>query len=86
MYIHPRANRYEGKTHANHLTAYGRYSGNYFAKLDCGYGPETDRQDLSAEVISRIHVLLTRLEDAFRDVRGRLMQRRIRGYRLRCAL
>jgi transposase len=46
-------------------------------KLDGSYLLKTDRQDLSAEEIWRTYILLTRVEDAFRDLKSPLMERPI---------
>jgi len=45
--------------------------------LDGSYLLKTDRQDLSAEEIWRTYILLTRVEDAFRDLKSPLMARPI---------
>ena len=46
-------------------------------KLDGSYVLKTDRQDLSAEEIWRTYILLTRVEDAFRDLKSPLLERPI---------
>jgi transposase len=46
-------------------------------KLDGSYVLKTDRQDLTADEIWRTYILLTRVEDAFRDFKGPLMERPI---------
>ena len=46
-------------------------------KLDGSYVLKTDRQDLSADEIWRTYLLLTRVEDAFRDMKSPLMERPI---------
>ena len=46
-------------------------------KLDGSYVLKTDRPDLSAEEIWRTYILLTRVEDAFRDLKSPLMERPI---------
>jgi transposase len=46
-------------------------------KLDGSYVLKTDRQDLSAEEIWRTYILLTRVEDAFCDLKSPLMERPI---------
>ena len=46
-------------------------------KLDGSYVLRTDRQDLSGEEIWRAYILLTRVEDAFRDMKSPLMERPI---------
>ncbi len=46
-------------------------------KLDGSYVLKTDHQDLSQEEIWRSYVLLTRVEDAFRDMKSPLMERPI---------
>ena len=46
-------------------------------QLDGGYLLKTDRPDLSDEEIWRLYVLLTRVEDAFRDMKSPLMERPI---------
>jgi transposase len=46
-------------------------------QLDGGYLLKTDRQDLSDEEIWRLYVLLTRVEDAFRDMKSPLLERPI---------
>jgi transposase len=46
-------------------------------KLDGSYVLRTDRQDLSAEEAWRAYILLTRVEDAFRDMKSPLMERPI---------
>ena len=46
-------------------------------KLDGSYVLKTDRQDLTADEIWRTYILLTRVEDAFRDMKGPLMERPI---------
>ena len=45
--------------------------------LDGSYLLKTDRHDLSAEEIWRTYILLTRVEDAFRDLKSPLMERPI---------
>src|SRR5213594_2435135 len=44
-------------------------------KLDGSYVLKTDRQDLTADEIWRTYILLTRVEDAFRDLKSPLMER-----------
>ena len=46
-------------------------------KLDGSYILKTDRQDLTADEIWRTYILLTRVEDAFRDLKSPLMERPI---------
>ena len=46
-------------------------------KLDGSYVLKTDRQDLTAVEIWRTYILLTRVEDAFRDIKSPLMERPI---------
>lgn len=46
-------------------------------KLDGSYVLKTDRKDLTAEEIWRNYMLLTRVEDAFRDMKSPLMERPI---------
>lgn len=46
-------------------------------KLDGSYVLKTDRQDLRADEIWRTYILLTRVEDAFRDIKSPLMERPI---------
>jgi len=46
-------------------------------KLDGTYVLKTDRQDLTADEIWRTYILLTRVEDAFRDIKSPLMERPI---------
>jgi transposase len=46
-------------------------------KLDGSYVLRTDRSDLSAEEAWRVYILLTRVEDAFRDMKSPLMERPI---------
>ena len=46
-------------------------------KLDGSYVLKTDRPDLSAEEIWRTYILLTRVEDAFRDMKTPLLERPI---------
>jgi len=46
-------------------------------KLDGSYVLKTDRQPATAEEIWRLYMLLTRLEDAFRDMKSPLMERPI---------
>ena len=46
-------------------------------KLDGSYILKTDRQDLTANEIWRTYILLTRVEDAFRDLKSPLMERPI---------
>jgi transposase len=46
-------------------------------KLDGGYVLKTDRQDLTAEEIWRIYILLTRVEAAFRAMKSPLLERPI---------
>ena len=46
-------------------------------KLDGSYVLRTDRQDLTAEEIWRTYILLTRVEDAFKDIKSPLMERPI---------
>jgi transposase len=47
------------------------------ARLDGGYLLKTDRQDLSDDEIWRLYILLTRVEDAFRDLKSPLLERPI---------
>ena len=51
------------------------------AKLDGSYVLKTDRQDLTADEIWRTYILLTRVEDAFRDLKSPLMERPIFHHR-----
>jgi transposase len=46
-------------------------------KLDGSYVLKTDRKDLTADEIWRTYILLTRVEDAFRDLKSPLMERPI---------
>ena len=46
-------------------------------KLDGSYVLKTDRQDLTADEIWRSYILLTRVEDAFRDMKSPLLERPI---------
>jgi transposase len=46
-------------------------------KLDGGYMLKTDRQDLTAEEVWRIYILLTRVEAAFRAMKSPLLERPI---------
>jgi transposase len=46
-------------------------------KLDGSYVLKTDRQDLTGDEIWRTYILLTRVEDAFRDMKSPLMERPI---------
>jgi transposase len=46
-------------------------------KLDGSYVLKTDRQDLTTDDIWRSYILLTRVEDAFRDMKSPLMERPI---------
>jgi transposase len=46
-------------------------------KLDGSYVLKTDRKDMTAEEIWRTYILLTRVEDAFRDMKSPLMERPI---------
>lgn len=46
-------------------------------KLDGTYVMKTDRKDLTADEIWRTYILLTRVEDAFRDIKSPLMERPI---------
>lgn len=46
-------------------------------KLDGSYVLKTDRQDLTAKEIWRTYILLTRVEEAFRDMKSPLMERPI---------
>jgi transposase len=46
-------------------------------KLDGTYILKTDRQDLTTDQIWRSYILLTRVEDAFRDMKSPLMERPI---------
>ena len=46
-------------------------------RLDGAYLLKTDRQDLGDEEIWRLYMLLTRVEDAFRDMKSPLMERPI---------
>ena len=46
-------------------------------KLDGSYVLKTDRHDLTADEIWRTYILLTRVEDAFRDIKSPLMERPI---------
>jgi transposase len=47
------------------------------ARLDGGYLIKTDRSDLSAEEVWHVYALLTRAEDAFRDMKTPLAERPI---------
>jgi transposase len=47
------------------------------AKLDGSYVLKTDRQDLTADEIWRTYILLTRVEEAFREMKSPLMERPI---------
>ncbi len=46
-------------------------------KLDGSYVLKTDRQDLTGDEIWRTYILLTRVEDAFRDLKSPLLERPI---------
>lgn len=46
-------------------------------KLDGSYVLKTDRQDLTADEIWRAYILLTRVEDAFRNMKSPLLERPI---------
>src|SRR5438876_12074041 len=46
-------------------------------KLDGSYVLKTDRKDLTADEMWRTYILLTRVEDAFRDMKSPLMERPI---------
>jgi transposase len=46
-------------------------------KLDGSYILKTDQQNLTADEIWRLYILLTRVEDAFRDLKSPLMERPI---------
>ena len=46
-------------------------------KLDGSYVLKTDRQDLTADELWRAYILLTRVEDAFRNMKSPLMERPI---------
>ena len=46
-------------------------------KLDGSYVLKTDRQDLTADELWRTYILLTRVEDAFRNLKSPLMERPI---------
>lgn len=46
-------------------------------KLDGTYVMKTDRKDMTADEIWRTYILLTRVEDAFRDIKSPLMERPI---------
>ena len=46
-------------------------------KLDGSYVLKTDRQDLTADEIWRLYILLTRVEEAFRNLKSPLMERPI---------
>ena len=46
-------------------------------KLDGTYVMKTDRKDMTADEIWRTYILLTRVEDAFRDIKNPLMERPI---------
>jgi transposase len=46
-------------------------------RLDGTYVMKTDRNDLTADEIWRTYILLTRVEDAFRDIKSPLMERPI---------
>jgi transposase len=47
------------------------------AKLDGSYVLKTDRKDLTADQTWRSYILLTRVEDAFRDMKSPLLERPI---------
>jgi len=46
-------------------------------KLDGTYVMKTDRKDMTADEIWRTYIILTRVEDAFRDIKSPLMERPI---------
>jgi transposase len=46
-------------------------------KLDGTYVMKTDRKDMTADEVWRTYILLTRVEDAFRDIKSPLMERPI---------
>jgi len=46
-------------------------------RLDGTYVMKTDRKDMTADEIWRTYILLTRVEDAFRDIKSPLMERPI---------
>jgi transposase len=46
-------------------------------KLDGSYVMKTDQKDMTADEIWRTYILLTRVEDAFRDIKSPLMERPI---------
>src|SRR6266702_6155739 len=81
MERYPRVARYYGITHeADHKNLSWKELADKKAiaqKLDGSYILKTDRQDLTADEIWRFYILLTRVEDAFRDIKSPLMERPI---------
>ena len=76
---YPRVARYynftydAAKTHLRGRTV----DKNATPNLDGSYVLKTDRQDLTGDEIWRTYILLTRVEDAFRDMKRPLMERPI---------
>ncbi len=81
MERYPRVARYYGITYeADHKNLSWKELADKKAiaqKLDGSYILKTDRQDLTADEIWRFYILLTRVEDAFRDIKSPLMERPI---------
>ena len=78
---YPRVARYhriEYDSERKNLSSYEETGKKAIAeKLDGSYVLKTDRKDLTADEIWRTYILLTRVEDAFRDMKSPLMERPI---------
>jgi transposase len=78
---YPRVARYhriEYDSEHKNLSSYEEIEKKAIAeRLDGSYVLKTDRKDLTADEIWRTYILLTRVEDAFRDMKSPLMERPI---------
>ena len=78
---YPRVARYhrvEYNSESKQLSSYEEVEKKAIAeKLDGTYVMKTDRKDLTPDEIWRMYILLTRVEDAFRDIKSPLMERPI---------
>jgi len=78
---YPRVARYhriEYDSESKQLSSYEEVEKKAIAeKLDGTYVMKTDRKDMTADEIWRAYIILTRVEDAFRDIKSPLMERPI---------
>lgn len=78
---YPRVARYhriEYDSESKQLSSYEEIEKKAIAeKLDGTYVMKTDRKDMTADEIWRTYIILTRVEDAFRDIKSPLMERPI---------